>query len=284
MPAVAYDLKSMGFSHRRPREQPQPGLGTRGHARDRASGSTTPTSPTPAPATRTAWRARPRTSKARWAASGSCRSPRRSGRPASRCRPRPTAPGRPGLSALRVQETVAAPKSAVEALAKAQCALYGKHCDDAPTEGSLFGTSYRAGRPPLERVHDGSRRPRRDLRRRPGRPAQCRLRDRRDPRARMLARLRRRQRAARRGEFPQGTGARRDRLRRGHVRDHGQPQSRPDGDLRLARTRQAADLLRARQLLLERRAGTAAGRPVRQEPRAARQDTGRIRSARPSTT
>jgi len=57
--------------------------------------------------------------------------------------PAATAPGRPGLSALRVSETVAAPKSAVEALAKAQCALYGKHCDGAPKEGSLFGTSYR---------------------------------------------------------------------------------------------------------------------------------------------
>jgi poly-gamma-glutamate capsule biosynthesis protein CapA/YwtB (metallophosphatase superfamily) len=57
--------------------------------------------------------------------------------------PAATAPGRPGLSALRVSETVAAPKPAVEALAKAQCALYGKHCDGAPEEGSLFGTSYR---------------------------------------------------------------------------------------------------------------------------------------------
>ncbi len=54
-----------------------------------------------------------------------------------------TAPGRPGLSALRVQATVAAPKLAVEALAKAQCALNGKHCNGAPKEGSLFGTSYR---------------------------------------------------------------------------------------------------------------------------------------------
>jgi poly-gamma-glutamate synthesis protein (capsule biosynthesis protein) len=57
--------------------------------------------------------------------------------------PAAAAPGRPGLSALRVRESVAAPKSAVEALAKAQCALYGKHCDGAPKEGSLFGTSYR---------------------------------------------------------------------------------------------------------------------------------------------
>jgi len=57
--------------------------------------------------------------------------------------PAPTAPGRPGLSALRVHATVAAPKAAVEALARAQCALNGRHCDGAPKEGSLFGTSYR---------------------------------------------------------------------------------------------------------------------------------------------
>jgi poly-gamma-glutamate synthesis protein (capsule biosynthesis protein) len=66
-----------------------------------------------------------------------------------------TAPGRPGLSALRVRETVHAPKPAVEALAKAQCALYGKHCDGAPKEGSLFGTSYRqADTPSREHAMD----------------------------------------------------------------------------------------------------------------------------------
>jgi poly-gamma-glutamate capsule biosynthesis protein CapA/YwtB (metallophosphatase superfamily) len=69
--------------------------------------------------------------------------------------PAATAPGRPGLSALRVRETVAAPKPAVEALARAQCALYGRHCDGAPKEGSLFGTSYRqADRLSREHVMD----------------------------------------------------------------------------------------------------------------------------------
>lgn len=69
--------------------------------------------------------------------------------------PAATAPGRPGLSALRVRESVAAPKSAIEALAKAQCALYGKHCDGAPKEGSLFGTSYRqSDRPAREHAMD----------------------------------------------------------------------------------------------------------------------------------
>src|SRR5262245_1137287 len=38
--------------------------------------------------------------------------------------PGPNAPGRPGLSALRVQETAIVPRNAVEAIAKVQCALY----------------------------------------------------------------------------------------------------------------------------------------------------------------
>jgi poly-gamma-glutamate synthesis protein (capsule biosynthesis protein) len=57
--------------------------------------------------------------------------------------PGPTAPGRPGLSALHLKMTAQLPRSAVEAMAKVQCALYGSHCDDVPAEGQLFGTSYR---------------------------------------------------------------------------------------------------------------------------------------------
>lgn len=53
------------------------------------------------------------------------------------------APGRPGLSALHVQETLLAPRPAIEAFAKARCALYAEHCKDVPKEGSLFGTRYR---------------------------------------------------------------------------------------------------------------------------------------------
>jgi poly-gamma-glutamate synthesis protein (capsule biosynthesis protein) len=45
-----------------------------------------------------------------------------------------TAPGRPGLSALRVQETTQVPRSVVEALAKIQCTLYGTRCKDVPRE------------------------------------------------------------------------------------------------------------------------------------------------------
>jgi poly-gamma-glutamate synthesis protein (capsule biosynthesis protein) len=55
------------------------------------------------------------------------------------------APGRPGLSALRLQETLLAPRAAIEALAKTRCALYGGHCKDVPEEGRLFGTRYREG-------------------------------------------------------------------------------------------------------------------------------------------
>ena len=65
-------------------------------------------------------------------------------RPTSESMPEgPSAPGRPGLSALHVQETLLAPRPAIEAFAKVQCTLYGSHCDDVPKEGSLFGTRYR---------------------------------------------------------------------------------------------------------------------------------------------
>ncbi len=57
--------------------------------------------------------------------------------------PAAAAPGRPGLSALHVKTTAQVPRSAVEALAKVQCSLHGTHCDDVPAEGSLFGTAYR---------------------------------------------------------------------------------------------------------------------------------------------
>jgi len=57
--------------------------------------------------------------------------------------PAPNAPGRGGLSGLRVEETALVPRNAVEAMAQVQCALYHTHCDDVPTEGNLFGTRYR---------------------------------------------------------------------------------------------------------------------------------------------
>ena len=57
--------------------------------------------------------------------------------------PAATAPGRPGLSALHVETTLQAPRVAIEAIAKVQCSLYGTHCDAVPKEGRLFGMSYR---------------------------------------------------------------------------------------------------------------------------------------------
>ncbi len=57
--------------------------------------------------------------------------------------PAATAPGRPGLSALHVKTTVQLPRSAVEALARVQCSLHGRHCNKVPAEGSLFGMAYR---------------------------------------------------------------------------------------------------------------------------------------------
>jgi hypothetical protein len=57
--------------------------------------------------------------------------------------PAPTAPGRPGLSALHVQETLLAPRSTIKAIAQVQCSLHGVNCKAAPKEGALFGTRYR---------------------------------------------------------------------------------------------------------------------------------------------
>jgi poly-gamma-glutamate capsule biosynthesis protein CapA/YwtB (metallophosphatase superfamily) len=57
--------------------------------------------------------------------------------------PAQTAPGRPGLSALHVQETAQLPRTTVDALAKTQCALYGTLCGDVAREGHFFGRAYR---------------------------------------------------------------------------------------------------------------------------------------------
>ena len=57
--------------------------------------------------------------------------------------PGPTAPGRPGISALHVRETMLVPRNVVEAFAKVQCTLYSAHCDEVPGEGNLFGERYR---------------------------------------------------------------------------------------------------------------------------------------------
>ena len=66
-------------------------------------------------------------------------------RPSSESLPAATAPGRPGLSALHVTETVQVPRSVVESFARIQCSLYGTRCKEVPREGQLFGTNYRQG-------------------------------------------------------------------------------------------------------------------------------------------
>jgi poly-gamma-glutamate synthesis protein (capsule biosynthesis protein) len=57
--------------------------------------------------------------------------------------PASDAPGRPGLSALHVKTTARVPRSAVEAMAKVQCTLYGTRCRQPGTAGELFGMAYR---------------------------------------------------------------------------------------------------------------------------------------------
>lgn len=54
-------------------------------------------------------------------------------------------PGRPGLSGLHVSQEVRVPEAALKPLAEASCALENKNCDDVPTKGKLFGTSYQQG-------------------------------------------------------------------------------------------------------------------------------------------
>ncbi len=56
------------------------------------------------------------------------------------------APGRPGLSALHVDRTVVVPDAAMRALAKAECALYARHCGSAPDTLELFDVKYRRGK------------------------------------------------------------------------------------------------------------------------------------------
>lgn len=53
-----------------------------------------------------------------------------------------TAPGRPGVSALHLTPSAQVPQPALVALAQIHCALEGRHCDGVPSEGELFGTRY----------------------------------------------------------------------------------------------------------------------------------------------
>jgi len=56
--------------------------------------------------------------------------------------PSGAAPGRPGISALHLDEVVNVTPSAALALARARCAMHGDACEDAPESGELFGTRY----------------------------------------------------------------------------------------------------------------------------------------------
>ena len=55
------------------------------------------------------------------------------------------APGRPGLNALHVTQTIRVPKSVMQALASVDCALHGNHCHDIPAKLKLFDEDYRIG-------------------------------------------------------------------------------------------------------------------------------------------
>ncbi|MEP6885741.1 MAG: CapA family protein [Gammaproteobacteria bacterium] len=55
------------------------------------------------------------------------------------------APGRPGLSALRVTRTVVVPEAAMQALAKADCLTAHRHCNEIPESLELFDVKYRRG-------------------------------------------------------------------------------------------------------------------------------------------
>jgi poly-gamma-glutamate capsule biosynthesis protein CapA/YwtB (metallophosphatase superfamily) len=55
------------------------------------------------------------------------------------------APGRAGLSALHVSRTVVVPAAAMKALAQADCATHGLHCNAVPESLELFDVKYRRG-------------------------------------------------------------------------------------------------------------------------------------------
>jgi len=59
--------------------------------------------------------------------------------------PEGAAPGRPGLSALHVTRTVVLPEAAMQSLAKLDCSLHAHHCNDSPATLELFDVKYRRG-------------------------------------------------------------------------------------------------------------------------------------------
>jgi poly-gamma-glutamate synthesis protein (capsule biosynthesis protein) len=60
--------------------------------------------------------------------------------------PEGAAPGRPGLSALHVTRTVVVPAAAMQALAQTDCSLFARHCKQSPAALELFDVNYRLGK------------------------------------------------------------------------------------------------------------------------------------------
>jgi poly-gamma-glutamate capsule biosynthesis protein CapA/YwtB (metallophosphatase superfamily) len=56
------------------------------------------------------------------------------------------APGRPGLSALHVIQTIVLPEAAMRAMAQADCATHRRHCNETPASLELFDVKYRLGK------------------------------------------------------------------------------------------------------------------------------------------
>jgi poly-gamma-glutamate capsule biosynthesis protein CapA/YwtB (metallophosphatase superfamily) len=59
--------------------------------------------------------------------------------------PHGDAPGRPGLSALHVTRTIVLPAAAIAKLAEADCETHRRHCGETPAQMELFDTKYRRG-------------------------------------------------------------------------------------------------------------------------------------------
>jgi poly-gamma-glutamate capsule biosynthesis protein CapA/YwtB (metallophosphatase superfamily) len=55
------------------------------------------------------------------------------------------APGRPGLNALHVSQTIRVPSSAMQSLASVDCTLHSLHCHEIPESLKLFDQEYRIG-------------------------------------------------------------------------------------------------------------------------------------------
>ena len=204
--------------------------------------------------------------------------------------PRGRAPGRPGLSPLRVtrsfvltkdsmqqlralKDTLGAPALRCEVSSPSTLESRKKAEREASERGPFPGHGIPRGKADGRALRDGPRRSRRGP---PGdSPGQAAFgpahRDHPFPRHR--PRLRRARR------LPAGPGARGDRRRRRHL--HRARRAPPDADRDLQGT---TDLLQPRQLLLERHPRAHPGRDVRVEPRPSRRSPSATPAGRPMPT